>query len=489
MEKNKRFRNHISIVAEQIFGGIFALIVIFAVEIFQEADELSQMDFSAILDKISFAVLAVILVFAVIIASRFLVWAKTYISIEEDAIVVERNTVNKKKNTISIQNISNINIEQNLFEMIIGTCKIKIDTNSRSTADSTDVKIVLKKADAQAFQYEIMEKMQGVEEMKPENQAEEKFDFRADLGDIIRHGIYSINITSVIFLILGIIGSIVGAVHVLTKPDVIGSLFGMAGAAVVVVSIMASALWDTLKDFIRYYDFRARRKGSRIYICYGLLKTVEYTIPVNKIQALMIRQSLIARLFHRYKAEIINIGMGDEEEEKNSFLVLYGTKKQLKEQIGLLLPEFLDTVEQEVDKVPRSTWVVWTIPFFIYLLVVCGAGAFAASLLERYTLLIWGGAAGLILLALLGMILSYLSDGTGIGEDFLKVSNGFFGRTYMAVPYEKIQHVEWRQNIIARELGIQKGQVHLLASESKDVHDIPYFNREAEDKVRRGMLR
>ena len=76
------------------------------------------------------------------------------------------------------------------------------------------------------------------------------FDIHAQLGDIIRHGIYSINILSVILLVLGIIGSGVAAVRLLTRPDVIGSLLGMAGAAVVAVSIIVSSLWDTLKDFI-----------------------------------------------------------------------------------------------------------------------------------------------------------------------------------------------------------------------------------------------
>lgn len=489
MEKNKKFRNHISIVAEQVFGGLFAVIVLFAVNIFQDADDLTRDDLMAVSDYGIFIFLAVAAVFIIVVINRLLVWARTYISIEENAIVIERNTVNRKKNTIGIANISNVNMEQNLFEMIMGTCKIKIDTNSRSTADDTDVKIVLKKADAQAFKKEIMEKMQGAEETKPEDQEEVTFDIHAQLGDIIRHGIYSINILSVILLVLGIIGSGVAAVRLLTRPDVIGSLLGMAGAAVVAVSIIVSSLWDTLKDFIRYYDFRAGRKGDKIYICYGLLKTVEYTIPVDKIQALVIRQSLVARIFHRYKAEIINIGMGDEEEEKNSFLVLYGTEKQLKEQIGLLLPEFLDTVEQKVDRMPKSAWAAWMVPFLIYLLMVCAAGAVVSGFLGKYTLLIWGCAAGLIVLVLAGMVLSYLSDGTGIGEDFLKVSNGFFGREYVAVPYEKIQYVGWKQNFIARGLGIQKGQIHLLASGSNDVQDVPYFNREAEDKVRNGMLR
>ena len=52
------------------------------------------------------------------------------------------NTINKKINTFGIKNIANINIEQNIFERIISTCKVKIDTDSRSTADETDIEIV-----------------------------------------------------------------------------------------------------------------------------------------------------------------------------------------------------------------------------------------------------------------------------------------------------------------------------------------------------------
>ena len=76
---------------------------------------------------------------------NLLVWRKTYISIQDGTIVLERNTINKKINTFGIKNIANINIEQNIFERIISTCKVKIDTDSRSTADETDIEIVLKK--------------------------------------------------------------------------------------------------------------------------------------------------------------------------------------------------------------------------------------------------------------------------------------------------------------------------------------------------------
>ena len=368
--KNRRFRNHISIVAEQVGGGIVAIGAVLLVNLLQEADELSGEDLSAVTDRGSL-IMAVILAFlAAGIVNRIFVWAKTYISIEENAVVIERGTMNKKKNTIGIRNISNINLEQNLFEMLLGTCKVKMDTNSRSTADSTDVKIVLKKADAERFKQEITRRMQAAEQaaavqsgMAAENeqkenaasvcgaareagpyaaQEEEAYDFHAEFGDVFQHGLFSINIFSMIILLLGIAGAVVTAVRILGQPDLMTSVLSAAAGAVAAGAVFLSALWDTVKDFIRYYDFRAKRRGERIFIRYGFLKKVEYTIPVDKIQALKVRQSLVARLFGRYMAEIVNVGMGDDKDERNSFLVLYSTKEQLRERLALRLPEFAE---------------------------------------------------------------------------------------------------------------------------------------------------
>src|SRR5699024_12001051 len=53
-----------------------------------------------------FIFLGVAAVFIIVAINRLLVWARTYISIEENAIVIEKNTVNRKKNTIGIASIS-----------------------------------------------------------------------------------------------------------------------------------------------------------------------------------------------------------------------------------------------------------------------------------------------------------------------------------------------------------------------------------------------
>lgn len=404
--------------------------------------------------------------------------------------------------------------------MLLGTCKVKLDTNSRSTADSTDVKIVLKKADAEWFKQEITQKMQAAERGMAGRSLEkgaagypagdavqysspagmsrqgdvftgmedEEFDLRAEFGDIFQHGLFSINIFSMVILILGIIGAVVTAVRLLSQPDLMASVLGAAAGIMTAGAIVLSALWDTVKDFIRYYDFRAKRRGDKIYIRYGFLKKVEYTIPVDKIQALKVRQSFVARLGGRYMAEIVNVGMGDDKNERDSFLVLYSTEEKLKERIGLLLPEFAETVGQRTERMPGGAWAAWLTPLAVCCAAAVACAAVCAEIWQQNASVIMLGAAAFILLVLIGLILKYRTDGVSTEGEFLKLCHGYFGRNYISVRYQNIQYAEIRQGFIARALGIQKGAVHLLASSSNAIHNIPYFKGDAAEKIRRGML-
>lgn len=138
-------------------------------------------------------------------------------------------------------------------------------------------------------------------------QTDQDYDIRADFGDIIRHGVFSINVFSVILLLGGIAATVGAVVQIVQNPGFVRSLLGAAAGIFMAASVVLSALWDTVKDFVKYYDFRAKRRDDRLYIRYGLLKKMEYTVPVDKIQALQIHQSLVARIFGRYMAEIVNV--------------------------------------------------------------------------------------------------------------------------------------------------------------------------------------
>lgn len=504
MRENKKFRNHISIVIEQIGGGILAIVVVLFTIILQNADEMSKLsaaDLSLFTGRTGTIFLGILALFLFTVGNRIFVWSQTYIHIEENAIIVERGRISKKKNTIGIGNISNINIEQNLFEMLLKTCKVKLDTNSRSTADSTDVTLVLKKEDALWFKQEVtnrMEELSGefqedksgqiwMDGMAPGPQ-EKAFDIIADFGEILQHGIFSINILSLLILIGAVVGSVAAAVRLFEQPDMVRSIVGSAAAVIFSIMIVASALWDTVKDFIRYYGFRARREGNKIYIGYGLFRKVEYTVPADKVQALRIRQTFIARIFHRYTAELVNVGMGDEQKETNSFFLPYMTEEKMKQNLERILPEYTGAAEQKIVRPPVSAWAVWSVSLIIWILGICAAAALGSALGNRYALPIWGCTAGAILFTLLMAVLYYITAGAGAGEKFLKLSTGFFRRDVISVRYSNIQYVTIRQNVIARACGIRRGKIHLLASSAGAVHNIPYFAGNTAEKIKERML-
>ena len=159
MEQNK-FRCHFSIVIENL-GSTFWVIVLFCVSQIDDFIEIAkEMEKDGATAPDALLVSGVLLLILLIVfLFNCIHWAKTWISIEEDAIVIEKRTLHRKVNTIGMKNISNINMEQNLFERIFGTCKVKLDTNSKTTADETDVKIILKKEKAEEFKNLVMLKM------------------------------------------------------------------------------------------------------------------------------------------------------------------------------------------------------------------------------------------------------------------------------------------------------------------------------------------
>ena len=434
---SERFRNHISIVAEQLGRGLWfvgAVAVGGVVQNVREAAQLAQLGREA--GGAVLQGLLVALVFLVIlVAWQVLVWARTFISIDGTTLVIERNTLNRKVNTIGIGNISNVNTEQNLFEMLVGTCKIKIDTNSLSTADSTDVKIVLKKREAEAFCARItriMEELAGGQERK-----------------------------SIAEMLLG---------------------------AAVVLLIFVSAVWDLIKGFIQYYDFKVLRREDKLYISYGLLKKVRYTIPVDKINALKITQSIQGRLTGRWMAEIINVGMGDDQEDRKSFLLLYDKKDRNAQRIRELLPEFAGAREGEPERSPRRVWGIWAVG----LLVWAGAllvGAFgAAEFWPQYRRWIFGAAVLVSGWTLLMQVFAYRTAGMCVKGDFLILSQGYLGRRSLAIRFGKIQYLRLKQNALARRWKMAKGQVYLLAGSGDRSHKIPYFREEVSRQLKEGIL-
>ena len=211
-------------------------------------------------------------------------WAKTYFTVTEDMLIVERNTLIKRKNTIALKNISNVNLEQGLLSMLFDTCRVKLDTNTLSTANETDVTIVLKRQDAEELRQLLLcgaENSDDDEQPAKNVEFDEGKSFEVNTRDIIANGFFSLSFSVVIIFLGAAAFGISMLSEALKDPEM-----GMGDAISVFLSLTVFAvglIWSMAKKFIDYVDFRVERAEDKVYLSYGLLKKVTYSIPVSKM--------------------------------------------------------------------------------------------------------------------------------------------------------------------------------------------------------------
>lgn len=195
---------------------------------------------------------------------------------------------------------------------------------------------------------------------------------------------------------------------------------------------------------------------------------------MDKIQALKLNQSPLARLTGRYMAEIINVGMGDEASERNSFLVLYCKKDILRKRLFKLLPEFSGALDADISRQPRCVWSVWLIPALLFVAAAFASCRILPLFLPVRTLFCVVAAAAAVLFMLLLLILRYYTAGTDLQKDYIVLCNGYFGRHLMMTAYRHIQYIQLEQSPPAKWGHISKGTLYLLASSGNQAQNIPF---------------
>lgn len=480
MENKNRFRNHASVILEKSLKPIGTLIAVLFLNLLSDITE-GEMEQSE-----SWIIIAVLVgLVVVVLGYQTILWAKTYIFIEENTLVVERNTLNKKRNTIGLKVISNVNLEQNILEMILGTCKVKLDTNSLSTADETDVHIVLKKADAEKFRALVLAKEETTEVVS--EQQETDTSITGMVGDVILHGLFSTRITLVILLI-GIVGLQIWTIMTIGTEELGETIVEIGISLAATFYTAAGIMWNIVKEFIKYINFRIERKEDKVFLSYGLFKKVAYSVPVDKINGIRLTQTPIARMAKYYMVEIINVGMDDNENEASTFFLPYSKLETIQSRLHALLPEFDGALEIKEEKQPAAIWLL-SIPWLILYLLFTAVGYMTVATYEPDAkMIVIYVAAGLLVLRAIAKLAGFLTKGICVDKKFLKIVNGGFGKKMLFVKYDKIQYVVGNQCIMAKQFKMQKGTIFLLASLKNRVHALPYFKEIDMEQLKKELV-
>lgn len=213
-------------------------------------------------------------------------------------------------------------------------------------------------------------------------------------------------------------------------------------ATVVMVAVLA---WITgiATNLNRFYGFRLSIEDNKLHTRTGLLTVSEGTIPLKKVQALLVRTNPLMSLFGWYRLELQTMGF-DPDDRGYRVAVPFARWSDVMEVARMIRPVDEPRDLQPVSRLMiRRTFVRY---FVVVSIVAGGVGYFWQPAL-------WGFAVLPLAAAL--AFLQYRHHGYRLNADYLYVRRGVFRETYWFIPIDRFQVFYLSASLFQRRLGLQ----------------------------------
>ena len=478
----KPARNHPSIIFERLAAFWGFVIIMFVSEAFNKLLSGESMIFSAAYWRSFFYMLkagnlkvllsgtGLFLVCSVVIVISFLIWRKTFFFISDGVLCVERRTIFKKLSKLPASNISTVNIERNLFERLIGTAKVKVDINSSTTSEQTDFTFVLKLELAEILKEELI-KAKGGEEADPQSygysakpalSSQPKTIISFSPIKVITHQLLIIPFAQVVLALITFLPAF------LDDADYAYEYYAGASGdkTVLVLLIVIGAVLSVVRSVFQNWNFTLSKEGGNIYIKRGLIRTSSVVFEADKINGVIIKQSLLARLFGLYSVEAAVIGLTTQK-DKTPVLSLLTTKAEAERVLNECAPFY----KTEAELIPCSKKSL--VPYMLAAAIACLISLPVFFVPIEF---IWISFVAIAIFSFFLAYMSYRTKALGFDERLVKIVSGILVRKTVLINHSDIQQIDINSNFIVKRFGIARSKVMILSANAQKVHGTGYFD-------------
>lgn len=382
-------------------------------------------------------------------------------------IVIHSGVLTRRKRSIPLDRIQNIVIERSLLPRLLGTAKVKIETAGSKASEGVLEYVALD--EAQRIQQDVRSHRQGLAALAPEATAEEAATPEPAAAEEAEQQLFTMTLPRILLsgafrfslLYLALIFS--GLQYVMDALDFApedvadwllnGGLQPLADAAQAspwmlgVVTVVAAMLFGWLTGIAinlnKYYGFRLWLDGDKLHRRHGLLTVSEGTIPLKKVQSLILRSNPLMRRFGWCRLELQTMGY-DVEKQGYQVAVPFARKEEILELARHIRPFALPATFTPVSPITiRRIFIRYSVALLAALV----------PLAYFWRPALWG-MLGIPLLLYLAF-LQYRNHGYALHDDILYVRRGVFQHYVWVVPVDKFQVFYTAGTFFQRRLGLR----------------------------------
>ena len=376
-------------------------------------------------------------------------------------LVIHSGVITRRKRNIPIERIQNIEIEQSPLPRLLGTAKVAVYTAGSAKAEGVLEYVGVHDAK------EIRESLRQMQRMMQEESSEQSDlqDEASHVSEATSEPIFQMSTRRVFtagafhFSLLYLAAFFSLLQYIEPDPTVFfswllrgpldpwrASIESSPWLAGILGVLTAAFLGWTSGIFIsvnRFHQFRLDLIGNKLHRKHGLLTLAEGTIPLKRVQSLIIRTNPLMKRFDWFRLELQTLGI-DLKESGFQVAVPFAHRHEIDAVLeligGMSIPDQFESVSRiTIRRFALRMSIVAAIillPFHIWVADMT-----------------WGLALLPLILAL--SIARYRNMGFALTETGFVVRKGIFRKHMWLIPTEKMQAFSMDGNYFQRRLGVQ----------------------------------
>ncbi len=240
-------------------------------------------------------------------------------------IVIQKGVIKRQNRSIPIERVQNVQIERNLVARLLGVAKVRIETAGSSATEGSLEYVSLDGA---------REIRQAVRSFQPGSAADDDPTGEAEasakepllsmgLSHVLLSGAFRFSLLyiALMFSVLELVNPEVIIQRVLRSQGRIDQITSTMAANPVLTAlgtVVAAGILGWVSGIVihltRYYSFQLWLDGDKLRKRHGLFTVTEGTIPLKKVQSLILRTNPFMRAFGWYELKVQTVGMNVDEQ-------------------------------------------------------------------------------------------------------------------------------------------------------------------------------
>ncbi|WP_462408512.1 PH domain-containing protein [Neobacillus sp. Marseille-QA0830] len=211
-------------------------------------------------------------------------------------------------------------------------------------------------------------------------------------------------------------------------------------------TLVLSFIIGFIKTTIKYGNYVISDDKKRIYIEKGAGNVIHFSIPKHRVQAIVVKQSILKRMLGMVSIKLISAGsLEEEKDQETSSLYPFMPKHEAYRILQTLLPGY--RIEERMERFPiKVLWLKLLQPYYLTILAIIGLFIFKKE---------WLWVAALVFVpSVLDRVLDYWFTSYIRSGSTIQIRKGGFTNETFVTHRNRIQQITVQHSWLERKFGV-----------------------------------